>query len=264
MGVGRLRPTHPFSQCIVQSQDIQVQPITASVGAGLGHSSWPELVSANLDYVVDGLMKLIQQPLLYPRAPHLLAALFASSHVTRTLLPALAEPAAAAVQNLSILSRAAHPRHTAAFLQALAPVATAASQEGAALRVAASAAVAAVRSRSDAAQAAARQARAARASHAEAAAAEAGGSAEAYFSTYSQGAEGAAGGLEEAGGTPAAVHLTAEERADLERRRATTYSTAELASSVCSAAAPLLVAEDLRVALAAHTTVTVRFPPRHM
>eukprot|EP00892_Ulva_mutabilis_P007175 jgi/Ulvmu1/482/UM001_0490.1 len=223
----------------------------------LGHADWPELVSTNLDYVVDGLMKQIQNPDLYPHSPHLLAALFSSSHVTRTLLPALAEPAAAAVQRLSIFSRAAHPRHTAAFLQALAPVATAAAQEGAVLRDAARAAVAAVQSRAEAADAAAQHAHHERSVRAEAAAGLAADSVDGYFTAYDSNAA-ASGETDDAAASTqhAGVKLTAEETAALEARRWATYSAAELASSVCAASAPLLVSEDLRVALAAHATVT--------
>jgi hypothetical protein len=52
--------------------------------------------------------------------------------------------------------------------------------------------------------------------------------------------------------------LPRDELSALDSRRWATYSAAELAASISNAAAPLLVAEDLKVALAAHKTVAVR------
>lgn len=209
-------------------------------------------MSANLDYVVDGLVLHMREPTRFPHAPHLLAALLTSSSVSHGLLPALAEPASAAVQGLSILARSAHPQHVSAFLVALHPIAAALATQAQQVKHAAATALAALRTRKSSEQ-------------------EPPEAADGYSGTR-QGADGLEcegdsagdGGFREAAEffgdyhKPHQIVLPVEEVEVLDRRRWTTYAAAELSSAIANAAAPLLVAEDLRVALIAHKTVAVR------
>jgi hypothetical protein len=233
------------------------------ISAGLGHAGWSELVSANLDYVVDGLVLHIREPARFPHAPHLLAALLTSSSVSQALLPALAEPASAAVQGLSILSRAAHPQRISAFLAALTPIAAALAGQARNSMHAAHRTLAELRSRKAAEQLCEgdvlsddeREAGAQKESHPVNPSAD----------MIERDIEGAGdGGFKEAseffGGyhKPHQMVLPRDELAELDRRRWTAYAAAELSAAIANAAAPLLVAEDLKVALGAHQTVAVR------
>jgi hypothetical protein len=102
---------------------------------GLNHQTWAELIIDNMDYVVDGLVLQLQQPERYPTAAPLFATLLHNSEITPALLPALYEPAACAIQGLSILSRRARPQHTVSFLMAMLPIVAAAGDEGHLLEV---------------------------------------------------------------------------------------------------------------------------------
>jgi hypothetical protein len=242
-----LHPTalnkHPTALCILHAHSTH--------GAGFGFFCIAQLASANLDYLVDGLVRHMRDPESFPHSPRLLAALLASADVSQTLLPALAEPAAAAVQGLSILARSAHPARAPPLLRALAPIAAATSAHAAHLRDAACACAHALRARAAAiaatagAAADAADSAALKVAPAEAAAVQdaAAGAAEAFFSSYHSAAR---------------VELSAAELAELDRRRWATYAAAELAAAVADAAAPLLVSEDLQEAMAAHEAVSVR------
>ena len=220
--------------------------------AGLGFPGWAELVSANLDYVVDGLVLHIRDPMRFPHAPQLLAALLTSSSVSTALLPALAEPASAAVQGLSILSRAARPQHVSAFLGALTPIAAAVATQAHQIKLAADAALAALRTRKSAEESLPEDAN------------ESCGAAQGAGELAQEGDGSGDCGFREAAEffgdcrKRRGVVLLREELAELDWRRWTTYA-AELSSAIAGAATPLLVAEDLKVALAAHKTVAVCF-----
>lgn len=231
------------------------------VRAGLGYAGWAELVSGNLDYVVDGLVLHIRDPGRFPHAPHLLAALLTSSSISQALLPALSEPASAAVQGLSILSRAAHPQHVSAFLAALTPIAAALADQAQKIKHATHSALAALRSR---------KRRTSQQQSPDAEDSECGGVYEDDVGTSAGGHECEDEGADDGGFKEAAeffgeyhkphqMLLPRGELAELDRRRWTTYAAAELSSAITNAAAPLLVSEDLKVALAAHKTVAVRF-----
>ena len=77
------------------------------------------LVAENADYIVDGLCRQLRQPQLFPRAPHLFAALLREGGVAPGLVPLLAEPARQALQGISILARKKRPEHVFPFVLCL-------------------------------------------------------------------------------------------------------------------------------------------------
>lgn len=236
------------------------------VVTGRGYEGWSDLVSDNLDYVVDGLVLHIRDPTRFPHAPHLLAALLTSSSVSQALLPALAEPASAAIQGLSILSRGLHPQRVGAFLAALTPIAAALSEQAHEIRRAAHHTLSELRKRklsTDSASASEQQ-------YDDVCSQSASGSGRCEVEEVPTGnslegevTEEGDGRFKEASEFFAQYHkphqivLPKEELKELDRRRGMVYAAAELCSAITNASAPLLVAEDLRVALAAHKTVAV-------
>ncbi|GMH32931.1 hypothetical protein BSKO_00765 [Bryopsis sp. KO-2023] len=94
-----------------------------------GYGSLEQLVSANGDYIVDGLCSQLRQIHLYPHAPHLFAALLRRARVAPKLLPLLAEPATLSLKGVAIVSRAITERYTPAFLQAMLEIVTCAEKE---------------------------------------------------------------------------------------------------------------------------------------
>lgn len=123
------RTANPYHK----TRNPQVHFLAPLHSAGLGAQTWTEVIINNMDYIVDGLVLQLQQPERYPTAAPLFAALLRNADITPTLLPALYEPAACAIQRLSILSRAARPQDTASFLAAVLPIVRAAGKEGALL-----------------------------------------------------------------------------------------------------------------------------------
>ena len=237
--------------------------------AALGHSTWPDLVLANFDFVVDGLVLQLQQPERYPCAAPLLAALFKQAPVTPALLPALAEPAACAIQNLSILSRFRWPQHTRSFLVGVLPIVQAAAEDGHTHLAASKELARWVSRRLEAQQdalfdkvraaeqaAECRSAQAAEPVHVPHSQRSQAG---AYFEAHHGGEPGLAeGGAAEQRERASKVQLSADAHDLLRRRMARVASSSELTASACQAAAPLLLAEDLALSVAAHALVKVR------
>ena len=250
-------------------------PCKRQTSAGLNCNSWADLILANMDYVVDGLVLQLQQPERYPAAAPLLATLLRNASVGPTLLPALYEPASCAIQNLSILSRRARPQHTAAFLAAVLPIVRATQGAGAALDAgsrAQAADVAATLARQHAALAGEMRNLAAGdelaqmsqqggedAAPAAPAADAAPGGAQEFFTQHHGGEEGlAAGGAAERRERASRVALSGAEREALDARIAQVAAASDLAAAAAQAAAPLLLAPELAVAVAASALVSVR------
>lgn len=72
--------------------------MVAKICSSCGYSSLDDLVSANSDYVVDGLCNQLRQLQAFPRAPYLFTALLAKGSLGPKLLPLLAEPARIALK----------------------------------------------------------------------------------------------------------------------------------------------------------------------
>ena len=230
---------------------------------------------ANFDYVVDGLVLQLQSPDRHPTAAPLLAALFRHAPLSPALLPALAEPAACAIQNLSILARHRRPQHTRAFLIAVRPVVAAAGAEGHALAAESIAQTRAIAGTLDAQQSALfgelQALERAEGDRADDSAAcdetlqasvphlADGGNAAAFFTDHHGGDEGMAqGGAAERRERASKVELSEDGQHTLHQRMARVASSSELAAAACQAAAPLLLAESLPVCVAATALVEVR------
>ena len=207
---------------------------------------------SNFDYLVDGLVRQLQQPGRYPTAAPLLASLFQRAPMAPELLPALAEPATCALQNLSILARHRHPQHTRAFLMTVVPIVAAAAAEGNAL-VSASAGLAHTVAQRLAHQQAAFCASVHALADPSSSAKEA--NAAEFFQEYHS--EDPHASIPDRRDRANQVELSAAEQDTLHRRHARVVASSELASAAATAAAPLLLAEDLPVAVAAHDLVKV-------
>lgn len=243
------------------------------LSAGMNYASWGDLVLANFDYVVDGLVLQLQRPDSHPGAAPLLAALFRHAPLSPALLPALAEPAACAIQNLSILARHRRPQHTRAFLVAVRPIVAAAGAEGQALAQESTRQAHAVASQLEAQQTALfdelrqlEQQAAAGAAHNTSDEPAIGHddprahSAEEYFKAHHGGEDGLAqGGAAERRERASKVHFSEDDHHVLHQRMARVASSSELAAAACQAAAPLLLAESLLVCVAATALVKARF-----
>jgi hypothetical protein len=75
-----------------------------------------DLVTGNIDYVIDGMCTRLRQPSIYPDAPKLFAALLRENGVAVSLIPLLADPAQHMIRGVSILQRREKPENVLAFV----------------------------------------------------------------------------------------------------------------------------------------------------
>lgn len=75
-----------------------------------------DLVTGNMDYVIDGMCTRLRQPSIYPDAPKLFAALLRENGVAVSLIPLLADPAQHMIRGVSILQRREKPENVLAFV----------------------------------------------------------------------------------------------------------------------------------------------------
>ena len=75
-----------------------------------------DLITGNMDYIVDGMCIRLRQPSVYPDAPKLFAALLRETGVAVSLIPLLAEPAQQMIRGVSILQRREKPENVLAFV----------------------------------------------------------------------------------------------------------------------------------------------------
>ena len=75
-----------------------------------------DLVTGNMDYVIDGMCTRLQQPSIYPDAPKLFAALMRENGIAVSLIPLLADPAQHMIRGVSILQRREKPENVLAFV----------------------------------------------------------------------------------------------------------------------------------------------------
>ena len=75
-----------------------------------------DLITGNMDYIVDGMCIRLRQPSVYPDAPKLFAALLRENGVAVSLIPLLAEPAQQMIRGVSILQRREKPENVLAFV----------------------------------------------------------------------------------------------------------------------------------------------------
>ncbi|CAD7698395.1 unnamed protein product [Ostreobium quekettii] len=216
-----------------------------AVGSICIHCGYPalsDLISANGDYIVDGLCTQLRSIDRHPRAPFLFAALFKQAGVAPELLPLMAEPARLAFKGLSIMSRHVTPWYTPAFLQAASEIVNAATAEGEQILQSAQLLVHELQARTQASESGA-ESEDLSTSDADV---------EEYFRRCREHYEGE-GDQEEAGVSAPneSILLTEEEEVALENLSVRLHAAAVLASSAVDLAAPLMLSKELRVSLLA-------------
>ena len=75
-----------------------------------------DLITRNIDYVIDGMCIRLRQPSIYPDAPKLFAALLRENGVALALVPLLTDPAQHMIRGVSILQRRERPENVLAFV----------------------------------------------------------------------------------------------------------------------------------------------------